>query len=60
VISFIALFQSIGIRFFFGSTSHEGSWQPVFFAFLPMCFIFVGMAAAKMHLELRELQAAGY
>jgi hypothetical protein len=47
-ISFIALFASI---------SEGGWWRPTFFAFLPMCFIFVGGAIRKMQGEIRELRS---
>jgi hypothetical protein len=55
-ISLIALFESIGVSFFFGSTSYQGWWQPVFFSFLPMCFFFVGIGTTQMHREVRELK----
>jgi hypothetical protein len=47
-ISFMALFASIG--------DGEGWWRPTFFAFLPMCFIFVGGAILRMQREIRELR----
>ena len=56
LISFLALLESIGIHFFVGSTGYIGWWQPVFFAFLPMCFFFVGVATTHLHRELRELK----
>ncbi len=31
-------------------------WRPAFFAFLPMCFLFVGFALTQMHRELGELR----
>jgi hypothetical protein len=48
-ISFIALFASIG-------SPDSGWWRPAFFAFLPMCFFFVGNATAQLHRELRTLR----
>ena len=48
-ISLIALFGSI-------SPSDSGWWRPAFFAFLPMCFFFVGSVTTKMYRELRELR----
>jgi hypothetical protein len=49
LISFIALFTST-------RSPDPGWWRPAFFAFLPMCFFFVGSATARMHRELRALQ----
>jgi hypothetical protein len=37
------------------SSSDEG-WRPAFFAFLPMCFFFVGNALLQMHREVRALR----
>ena len=34
----------------------SGWWRPAFFAFLPMCFFFVGSATTQMHRELQELR----
>ena len=48
-ISLIALFASVG-------SPDSGWWQPAFFAFLPMCFFFVGAATTQMHRELRGLR----
>jgi hypothetical protein len=31
-------------------------WRPAFFAFLPMCFYFVGSVSMQMHRELHELR----
>jgi hypothetical protein len=31
-------------------------WRTAFFAFLPMCFFFVGNVTFQMHRELRELR----
>jgi hypothetical protein len=31
-------------------------WRPAFFAFLPMCFYFVGNVIMQMHRELNELR----
>jgi hypothetical protein len=41
----------------FGSTVSESKWwQPAFFAFLPMCFFFVGAATSQMQREIRDLR----
>ena len=48
-ISLIALFASV-------RSPDSGWWRPAFFAFLPMCFYFVGAATTQMHGELRELR----
>jgi hypothetical protein len=48
-ISLIAVFAWV-------RSSDTGWWQPVFFAFLPMCFFFVGAVTFAMHRELRELR----
>jgi len=48
-ISLIALFASAG-------PPDSGWWRPAFFAFLPMCFFFVGAATTQMHRELRTLR----
>jgi hypothetical protein len=48
-ISLIALFASV-------RSPDSGWWRPAFFAFLPMCFFFVGSATTQMHRELRELR----
>ena len=48
-ISLMALFASAG-------SSGSGWWRPAFFAFLPMCFFFVGSATTQMHRELRDLR----
>jgi len=48
-ISFMALFASV-------VSPDSGWWRPAFFAFLPMCFLFVGSATAQMHRELRSLR----
>ena len=47
-ISFMALFASVG--------SDAEWWRPAFFAFLPMCFFFVGTATSQMQREIRELR----
>jgi hypothetical protein len=47
-ISLMALFAS--------AASDAGWWRPTFFAFLPMCFLFVGFATSQMHREIRELR----
>jgi hypothetical protein len=48
-ISLTALFTSM-------RSPDSGWWQPMFFAFLPMCFFFVGLVTARTQHELRELQ----
>jgi len=47
-LSLIALFASI--------RPNVEWWRPAFFAFLPMCFFFVGSATSQMHRELRDLR----
>ena len=47
-ISFIALFASVA--------DGGGWWRPTFFAFLPMCFVFVGAGTWKMQRDIRELR----
>ena len=47
-ISVIALSGSIA--------SDAGWWRPAFFGFLPMCFIFMGIATSQMQREIRELR----
>jgi len=47
-ISTIALFASIA--------DGGGWWRPTFFAFLPMCFVFVGAGTWKMQRDIRELR----
>lgn len=47
-ISFMALLGSV--------LPYGNWWQPTFFAFLPMCFFFVGSAMYGMSRELRELR----
>jgi hypothetical protein len=48
-LSLIALVGSVG-------SSDSGWWRQSFFAFLPMCFFFVGSATTQMHRELRDLR----
>jgi len=48
-ISLIALVASVG-------SPDAGWWRPAFFAFLPMCFFFVGTATTQMQRELRALR----
>ena len=48
-ISLIVLSASVG-------STDSNWWRPAFFAFLPMCFFFVGIATAQMHRELRALR----
>jgi hypothetical protein len=38
------------------ASSKSGWGRPVFVAFLPMCFFFVGIVTIRMHRELRELR----
>lgn len=49
-------FLSLIALFAFVRSPNFGWWRPVFFAFLPMCFFFVGSATAQMHRELRDLR----
>jgi hypothetical protein len=47
----------ISLMALFGLVSLDRHWwQPTFFAFLPLCFFFVGSAMTQMHRELRELR----
>ena len=48
LISFMALFGSV--------LPYGNWWQPTFFGFLPMCFVFVGCAMLQMSRDLRELR----
>ena len=48
LISFMALFGSV--------LPYGNWWQPTFFGFLPMCFVFVGCAMFQMSREVRELR----
>jgi hypothetical protein len=48
-ISLIALIASVG--------PDAGWWRPAFFAFLPMCFFFVGVITSQMQSEIRGLRA---
>ena len=47
-ISLIALFASVDPA--------AGWWRPTFFAFLPMCFFFVGIVTSQMQGEIGELR----
>ena len=47
-ISLTALFAS--------PRSDVGWWRPAFFAFLPMCFFFVGAGTSGMQREIRDLR----
>ena len=51
-ISFIVLFTPL----FAPVRLDAGWWRPVFFAFLPMCFFFVGSATSQMQREIRDLR----
>ena len=50
-ISAIALFGSI-----WSLGSNDVWWRPAFFAFLPMCFFFVGATLSHMHRDICELE----
>lgn len=40
-----------------GSISTDAKWwQPAFYAFLPMCFFFVGASMSQIHREVGELR----
>ena len=39
------------------SPTDTGWWRPTFYAFLPMCFYFAGMATYGFQKELRDLRA---
>ena len=47
-LSLIALFGS--------SVSDSRFWEPAFFAFLPMCFFFVGAATSQLQRDILELR----
>ena len=49
-------FLSLIALFAFVRSPDAGWWRPAFFAFLPMCFFFVGSATAQMDRELRDLR----
>jgi hypothetical protein len=38
-------------------SSATDSWQPVFFAFLPMCFVFVGLVTTSLLQRIDQLQS---
>lgn len=41
----------------FGSVTPETSWwRPTFFAFLPMCFFYVGCVTSRLHRDLEQLR----
>jgi hypothetical protein len=40
----------------FASSRSDEWWRPAFFAFLPMCFFFVGAATSRMQREIRDLR----
>jgi hypothetical protein len=48
-ICFVTMFGFLG-------SSDPNLWRPMFFPFLPLCFMFVGYATMQMHCELRELR----
>lgn len=39
-----------------GTSTNSNWWQPSFYAFLPMCFFYVGSMLAGMSREIRELR----
>jgi hypothetical protein len=41
---------------FAGSSYDNGWWRPAFYAFLPMCFFFVGTVLSKMQKEIGGLR----
>lgn len=47
---------SFNLRLSFQNHGETGTVDIVFFAFLPMCFLFVGATAAHMQLQIRELR----
>ena len=47
-ISLIALFAS--------ADPNAGWWRPTFFAFLPLCFVFVGFGTSQLQREFGELR----
>ena len=47
----------ISLMALFGSVIHESTWwRPTFYAFLPMCFFFVGSIMFRMHREMARLR----
>jgi hypothetical protein len=47
----------ISLTALFASSGPDAEWwRPAFFAFLPMCFFFVGAATSQMQREIRELR----
>ena len=38
------------------SASETAAWGPAFYAFLPMCFFFGGVATFRLEREIRELR----
>jgi hypothetical protein len=38
------------------SVAGSSSWQPTFFAFLPMCFVFVAIVTSSLYRQNLELQ----
>ena len=38
------------------AVSSTDRWTPAFFAFLPMCFVFSGMATSSMYRQILDLQ----
>jgi hypothetical protein len=39
-----------------GLVASDAGWWPVFFSFLPMCFLFVGFVTFQMQRKIQELQ----
>jgi hypothetical protein len=39
------------------SGTDTGWWRPAFYAFLPMCFFFAGMATHGLQRDIRDLRA---
>ncbi|HPA17286.1 MAG TPA: hypothetical protein PLU30_06030 [Verrucomicrobiae bacterium] len=52
--AFCAFLSILALSLQIGTDS--GAWKPAFYCFLPMCFVFVGMATSAMHREIRELR----
>jgi hypothetical protein len=52
---FCACLSVIALTLWARSSSER--WNPVFFAFLPVCFVFFGLVTSSMHREISALQS---
>ncbi|MHC4655128.1 MAG: hypothetical protein ACYS91_08925, partial [Planctomycetota bacterium] len=46
----------ISLMALYGLVASNAGWWPVFFSFLPMCFLFVGFVTFQMQRKIQELQ----